>query len=87
MGMAANTLMGALQTLTCFFIRLQTHSFGLNVRLFLTGDTDCTVWDDAAGLVVLFCLSFLQLEAAKGGDMGDLGSVLALLLVCLRFQG
>lgn len=47
MGMAASTPTGALQALTHFFNRLQPRSFGLDVRLFLTGDTDFTAWDDA----------------------------------------
>ena len=44
---SASLLVGSWQIQTHFFIHLQLHLFGLDVRLILTGDTDVTVKDDA----------------------------------------
>lgn len=43
----ASLPVGSWQAPTHFFIRLQLHLFGLDVRLILTGDTDFIVKDDA----------------------------------------
>lgn len=77
---------GPWQIRTQFFIHLHLHAFGLGVHLILTGDIDVTVRMLLRGLVIPSCLTFLQLQVAKGGDC-HLDSVLALLLIGLRSPG